>query len=69
MKSIRAAGPRFLGLLRKKRRDAEMAEEMQTHLDALTERKVAAGLSPAAPSHASSAREDASGARDFRPPD
>src|SRR5437763_12482388 len=47
MKAIRAAGSRFLGLFRKKRRDAEMAEEMQTHLDALTERKVVAGLSPA----------------------
>jgi len=47
MKAIRAAGSRFLGLFRKKQRDSEMAEEMQLHLDALTERKVAAGLSPA----------------------
>ena len=47
MKAIRAAGSRFLGLFRKKQRDAEMAEEMQLHLEALAQRKVAAGLSPA----------------------
>jgi predicted permease len=46
MKAIRAACSRLFGLLRKKRRDAEMAEEMQRHLDSLTERKVAAGMSP-----------------------
>src|SRR2546423_6873506 len=46
MKKIRAAGWRLLGLFRKKRRDAEMAAEMQQHLDSLTERKVAAGMSP-----------------------
>ena len=45
MRRIRAAGSRFFGLFRKKRRDAEMAAEMQQHLDSLTERKVAAGMS------------------------
>src|SRR2546423_11145201 len=45
MRRIRAAGSRFFGLFRKKRRDAEMAAEMQQHLDLLTERKVAAGMS------------------------
>src|SRR2546423_14666169 len=45
MRRIRAAGSRFFGLFRKKRRDAEMAAEMQQHLDSLTERKVAVGMS------------------------
>ena len=31
---------------RKNRRDAEMAEEIQAHLDLLTERNIAAGMSP-----------------------
>src|SRR5256714_3427622 len=44
MKIIRAAFRRFLGLLRKRRRDAEMAEEIQHHLDASTERKIAEGM-------------------------
>src|SRR5256714_4444711 len=44
MKIIRAAFRRFLGLLRKRRRDAEMAEEIQQHLDASTERKIAEGM-------------------------
>src|SRR5204863_8352447 len=47
METIRRAGWRFLGLFGKKRRDAEMADEMQHHLDSLVERKVAAGMSPA----------------------
>ena len=46
MKTIRAAGWRLLGVFRKKRRDTEMAEEMQHHLDLLMERKIAAGMSP-----------------------
>src|SRR5947209_14769610 len=45
MKKVRAAGWRLFGVFRKERRDAEMAEEMQHHLDSLTERKAAAGLS------------------------
>lgn len=45
MKKIRAAGWRLLGVFRRKRRDAEMAEEMQHHLDLLTERKIAGGMS------------------------
>ena len=46
MNAIRAACWRFFGLFRRKRRDAEMAEEIQQHLDAVTERKIAAGMSP-----------------------
>src|SRR6476660_3732528 len=46
MKTIRAACWRLLGLFRKKRRDEELAAEIQHHLDALTERKIAAGMSP-----------------------
>jgi predicted permease len=37
---------RLLGVFRKNRRDAEMSEEIQQHLDALTERNIAAGMSP-----------------------
>jgi predicted permease len=37
---------RLLGLFHKKSRDAEMVEEMQQHLDLLTERNIAAGMSP-----------------------
>ncbi|MEY2486364.1 MAG: hypothetical protein QOH39_2012 [Verrucomicrobiota bacterium] len=39
---------RILGLFRKKSRDAEMSEEIQQHLDGLTERNIAAGMSPQA---------------------
>src|SRR5215475_12595468 len=46
MKEIRAAASRLFGAFRKKRRDAEMAEEMQQHLDSLIDRKIAAGMSP-----------------------
>src|SRR5947208_10808777 len=37
---------RLLGFFRKRSRDAEMAEEMQQHLDLLTERNIAAGMLP-----------------------
>jgi putative ABC transport system permease protein len=37
---------RLLGLFQKGKRDAEMAEEIQQHLDGLTERNLAAGMSP-----------------------
>jgi len=37
---------RLFGLFRKKRRDAEMAEEIQQHVDLLIERNIAAGMSP-----------------------
>ncbi|MEY2538621.1 MAG: hypothetical protein QOG67_2361 [Verrucomicrobiota bacterium] len=39
---------RIVGLFRKKSRDAEMSEEIQQHLDGLTERNIAAGMSPQA---------------------
>jgi predicted permease len=37
---------RFAGLFQKNTRDSEMAEEIRHHLDELTERNVAAGMSP-----------------------
>jgi hypothetical protein len=46
MPHIRAWCSRFFGLFRKNHREAEMAEEMQTHVDLLTERNIAAGMSP-----------------------
>src|SRR5262249_27065731 len=52
MKKIRAACSRFVGLFRKKRWDAEMAEEIEQHLDASTQRKIAAGMSPTEARHA-----------------
>jgi putative ABC transport system permease protein len=45
MPHVRAWFSRVLGLFRKKHRDAEMAEEMQHHLDLLVERNVATGMS------------------------
>src|SRR5437763_3539313 len=39
---------RLLGLFRKKNRETEMAEEMQTHLELLTQRKIAEGMEPGA---------------------
>ena len=46
MPRLRAWFSRLIGLFRKIARDAEMAEEMQAHLDLLIERNVAAGMSP-----------------------
>src|SRR2546429_1971196 len=46
MPRLRAWFSRLLGLFSKDRRDAEMAEEMQAHLDLLTERNIAAGMLP-----------------------
>ena len=45
MPRLRAWFCRLAGLFRKSRTDAEMAAEMQAHLDLLTERNVAAGMS------------------------
>src|SRR6266513_5097509 len=45
MPRLRAWFSRLVGLFRKNRRDAEMAEEMQAHIDLLTERNIAAGMS------------------------
>src|SRR5438874_479566 len=45
MPRLRSWLSRLLGLFQKSRRDAEMAEEMQTHVDLLTERHIAAGMS------------------------
>src|SRR2546429_9697241 len=47
MPHVRAWFSRLFGLFQKKRRDAEMAEEIQAHVDLLTERNLAAGMSPA----------------------
>jgi predicted permease len=46
MPQLRAWLSRFFGLFRKDHRNAEMAAEIQTHVDLLTERNIAAGMSP-----------------------
>jgi predicted permease len=46
MKTLRAMLVRVAGLFRRKQDEAEMNEELRAHLDALTERNVAAGMSP-----------------------
>src|SRR5207302_2591958 len=46
MPRLRAWFSRLFGLFRKSRRDAEMAEEIQAHVDLLTERNIAAGMLP-----------------------
>src|SRR5438105_3508787 len=46
MPRFRAWFSRLIGLFQKDKRDAEMAEEMQAHLDLLTERNIAAGMLP-----------------------
>src|SRR5438270_2602971 len=46
MPHVRAWFSRLFGLFCKNQRDAEMAEEMQTHLDLLIERNIAAGMLP-----------------------
>ena len=46
MPHVRAWLSRLFGLFRKSYRDADMAEEMQAHIDLLTERNIAAGMLP-----------------------
>src|ERR1700719_4327804 len=46
MPRLRAWFSRLLGLFQKSERDAGMAEEMQAHVDLLTERNIAAGMLP-----------------------
>src|SRR5204862_4210097 len=46
MPRLRAWFSRLFGLCQKNKRDAEMAEEMQSHLDLLIERNIAAGMLP-----------------------
>ena len=46
MPHVRAWFSRLFGLFRKNYRDAEMAEEMQAHIDLLAERNIAAGMLP-----------------------
>src|SRR5437764_12511089 len=46
MPQFRAWFTRLVGLFSKNRRDAEMAEEIQAHVDLLTERNIAAGMLP-----------------------
>ena len=45
MPRLRAWICRLLGIFRKKSREAEMAEEFRQHLDGLTERNIATGMS------------------------
>jgi macrolide transport system ATP-binding/permease protein len=47
MPHVRAWFSRLFGFVQKNRREAEMAEEMQQHLDLLVERNIAAGMSAA----------------------
>ena len=46
MPQIRAWFCRLAGLFRKARNDSEMTEEMQTHVDMLTERNISSGMPP-----------------------
>src|SRR5438445_6196807 len=46
MPNVRAWFSRLFGVFQKGRRNAEMAEEMQTHVDLLIERNIAAGMLP-----------------------
>ena len=46
MLRVRAWFSRFVGLFQKDRRNAEMNQEIQAHVDLLTERNIAAGMSP-----------------------
>src|SRR5438552_19094986 len=46
MPRLRAWFSRLIGLFHKSRRDAEMTEEIQAHVDLLTERNIAAGMLP-----------------------
>src|SRR5258707_14334488 len=46
MAQLRDWFSRLVGLFQKNKRDAEMAEEMQSHVDLLTERNIAAGMLP-----------------------
>jgi len=51
MPRFRAWFSRLFGLFRKDQRNAEMADEIQAHVDLLTERKIAAGMSAADARH------------------
>ena len=46
MPQVRAWFSRLFGLFHKTQRNAEMAEEIQQHVDLLTERNIAAGMAP-----------------------
>src|SRR5688500_7981620 len=46
MRRLRASLVRFFGLFRRSQHEAEMKAELQAHLDGLTERNVARGMSP-----------------------
>src|SRR5688500_824795 len=46
MRSLKAMLHRMRGVFRRRALEAEMKAEMQSHLDGLTERNIAAGMSP-----------------------
>src|SRR6476469_8427193 len=48
MPQFRAWVSRWVRLLSKKRRDRQMTEEMETHLELLTQRKIEEGMAPGA---------------------
>src|SRR4051812_3606524 len=52
MRSLTAMLRRLAGLFRRPELEAGMKAEMQAHLDGLTERNLAAGMSPAEARHA-----------------
>ncbi len=52
MRTIRSIFSRLTVLFHRDRRDADMSAELQAHIEALTERNVAAGLSPEDARHA-----------------
>ena len=52
MPRVRAWFSRLFGLFQKNRRNAEMNEEIQAHVDLLTERNIAAGMRPDEARHA-----------------
>src|SRR6266404_184241 len=56
MPRFRAWFSRLVGLFQKKRRDRQMSEEMQTHLELLTQRKITEGMEPRA-AHTAALRE------------
>src|ERR1700676_500204 len=52
MPRVHAWFSRLFGYFRKKSREAEMAQEIQQHVDLLTERNIAAGMSAEEARHA-----------------
>jgi predicted permease len=56
MPQFRAWFSRFVGLFKKRKRDEQMRDEMQAHLELLTQRKIAEGMEPGV-AHTAALRE------------